>query len=51
VGRQFLLSEYKYNPFTFFTYNEHGLLIPTDSCNKELLEKIKSYFIDRKEDD
>jgi hypothetical protein len=46
-----IIVKHKYNPLTHVTYRHDGLLIPTNSCPKELLHDIMDYFKERNEDD
>ena len=47
-NRHKLLSEY--NPSEFIKYNDDGLITPTDNFPIDLLNGIKKYFENRKED-
>jgi len=49
VDRLRLLTESSYNPLNDLYYNEHGVIQLKESCS-ELQERIKTYFIKRKED-
>ena len=49
--REDILIKFKYNPYTFVTEDEMGLLIPTDSCPNEFLKDIMDYFKSRNEDE
>lgn len=51
VERNDILKKYKYNPTIFITYDDNGIVIPTDKFPKEMLEDIVSYFCQRNEDD
>jgi hypothetical protein len=50
-GREDILIKYQYNPNTFVTYDEVGLIIPTEICPKEFLKEILEYFKSRNEDE
>ena len=49
--RWLILLKYNFDPLTFIKYNKIGLLVPTDRCNKELLNDIFNYFKERNEDE
>ena len=51
VERNDILKKYNYDPINFITYNSSGIIIPTSSFPKELLDDILQYFSERKEDD
>jgi hypothetical protein len=51
VERWKLLMEYKYSPIEHLTYDERGILVPTNKFPQEFKDAIMKYFIDRKEDD
>jgi hypothetical protein len=46
-----ILVKHDYNPEKHVTYTDDGLLVPTNSCPKELLDDIMKYFKERNEDD
>ena len=46
-----ILVEYCYEPDKHIIYNKDGIIAPSDDCPKEMLEKIKEYFTNRKEDE
>jgi hypothetical protein len=46
-----IIVKHGYNPSIHVTYRDDGLLIPTNSCPKELLDDIMKYFKERNEDD
>ena len=46
-----ILINHKFDPFEHITYDNIGLLIPTDKCPKELLNDIMKYFLERNEDE
>jgi hypothetical protein len=50
-GREDILIKYQYNPNTFVTYDEVGLIIPTENCPKAFLTDIMDYFKSRNEDE
>jgi len=46
-----ILVKYAYKPSEHMTYNKEGLLVPTATCPKELLDDIFKYFSERNEDE
>ena len=46
-----ILVNHNYDPETYITKNNDGLLIPRDNCPKELLDEIFMYFKERNEDE
>jgi len=50
-GRNDILKKYQYNPNTFLTYDNVGLIIPSENCPKEFLDDIMNYFQSRNEDE
>lgn len=46
-----ILIKHQYDPFIHVTFDENGLLIPSELCPLELLTDIFQYFKDRKEDE
>lgn len=40
-----------YSPDTYITYNEKGILIPTEKWKKQLTDDIYNYFAERNEED
>ena len=46
-----ILVKHSYNPVTFVTNDETGILVPTDACPQGLIDDIFAYFSERKEDD
>lgn len=46
-----ILVKNNYDPIKHISYDDNGLLIPTEECPKELLEDIMNYFIERNEDE
>jgi len=46
-----ILTENFYEPRIHLTRDKNGLLIPTRSCPPDILNRIKSYFYDRDEDE
>ena len=50
-GREDILIRHKYDPNTFITRDAKGLIIPTETCPKELLKDIIDYFEERNEDE
>jgi hypothetical protein len=51
VERWMVLVKRNFNPMIHITLNEDGIVVPTESCPKELLDDILEYFKERKEDD
>jgi hypothetical protein len=51
IERNDIVKNYNYNPYIHITYDENGVIVPTDECPKEMLEKIVEYFNQRNEDD
>jgi hypothetical protein len=46
-----ILVKYKYNPLLHVSPNQDGLLVPTESCPKDMLDDILQYFQERNEDE
>lgn len=46
-----ILVDYFYEPDKHLMYNDDGIIIPSKNCPSEMLEKIKEYFNNRKEDE
>ena len=46
-----ILVKYQYNPIEHVTFDEQGVLVPSDACPKEMLVEIKKYFAERNEDE
>jgi len=46
-----ILLKHNYEPSIHVTHDEHGILIPTQTCPKEMLEQILEYFTERNEDE
>lgn len=46
-----ILKKYLYSPMNDITYDEKGILIPTENFSDEFKEEIMKYFRDRKEDE
>jgi hypothetical protein len=51
IDRTEILVKYKFDPIKHLSYNEDGLIIPSDSCPKEMLNDIMKYFSERNEDE
>ena len=49
--RWHILRDFKFKPSEHLTKNKDGLLIPTESCPKGLLDSIMEYFKQRNEDE
>lgn len=49
--RSKILEDYNYDPIKHLTLNEDGILIPSADCPQGMLNKIKSYFDERNEDE
>uniref|UniRef100_A0A6C0DPF4 Glycosyltransferase 2-like domain-containing protein n=1 Tax=viral metagenome TaxID=1070528 RepID=A0A6C0DPF4_9ZZZZ len=45
-----ILMNHKYSPNKHLTYDNNGILVPTNDCPVELLDDIVTYFRERKED-
>jgi hypothetical protein len=50
VERWQILVDHSYDPYTYLTRDENGLIIPNGDCPKEMLVKIDEYFHGRNED-
>jgi hypothetical protein len=50
-GREDILINYKYNPYTHITTDDIGLIIPTNDCPKDFIKDIMTYFESRNEDE
>jgi hypothetical protein len=46
-----ILLNHNYEPSIHVTHDERGILIPTQTCPKEMLEQILEYFAERNEDE
>jgi len=46
-----ILIKHDYDPYKHITYDNNGILVPTNECPIELLKDIYSYFLERNEDD
>lgn len=46
-----ILVKHEYSPQIHVSYDENGILIPTNKMPQELIEDILKYFSERKEDD
>ena len=46
-----ILMKYDYSPITNISYNEKGIIIPTNNFSDEFKNDIFNYFKERKEDD
>ena len=46
-----ILMKYKYSPINDLTYDDKGILIPTNSFSNHFKEDIMNYFRERKEDE
>lgn len=46
-----ILKKYLYSPMNDITYDEKGILIPTEKFSDEFKEEIMNYFRERKEDE
>jgi hypothetical protein len=51
MERWTILVDNKFNPYEHLTYDDKGILIPTEKCPKKLLEDIVNYFRERNEDE
>jgi hypothetical protein len=45
-----ILTDNNFDPEKHITRNSNGILVPTSSCPQDIITKIESYFMDRKED-
>jgi hypothetical protein len=50
IIRYKILIDNFYNPNIDLTYDDNGILIPTDKCSKKMLNQIIEYFFKRNED-
>jgi hypothetical protein len=50
-GREDILIKYQYNPFSDVTHDSKGLIVPTETCSKEFIKEIMTYFKSRNEDE
>lgn len=46
-----ILVNHDYSPTTHVTYDEIGILVPTENFSKELKDDILAYFLERNEDE
>ena len=46
-----ILVKHKFDPNTYITRDDNGLIIPTEKCPPELLDDIFNYFKERNEDE
>jgi hypothetical protein len=46
-----ILAKYNYNPKKHITYDDVGIIIPSDECPKEFINEIYNYFLERNEDE
>jgi hypothetical protein len=46
-----IIVHHQYDPYTHVKYDENGLLVPTESFPKGMLDDIMNYFIERNEDE
>jgi hypothetical protein len=51
MSRWVILIKHNYDPLIHVTYDKNGILVPTESCPRELLDDIMTYFQERVEDD
>lgn len=49
--RHSILNKYNYSPSNHITFDEKGILVPTNACPESFLNEIHNYFCERKEDD
>jgi hypothetical protein len=47
--RKQMIVKYHYNP-GYFSYDNSGVLVPSNNCSSQILDYIKAYFNARKED-
>lgn len=50
VERWQILMEHKFSPVQDITYDDFGVLVPTEKMTEEFKADIMQYFVDRKED-
>ena len=50
LSRWNILTDSNFDPQQHITRNSNGILVPTSSCPQDIITKIESYFMDRKED-
>ena len=46
-----ILVNYNYDPLTYITYDQKGIIIPTNVFSQELADEIMNYFNERNEDE
>lgn len=46
-----ILLKYDYSPSSHITYDEQGIIIPTNDCPNGLTDEIYQYFTERNEDE
>jgi len=46
-----ILMKHKYSPLKHLTYDEFGILVPTNNFSEDFKTDIFNYFLERKEDD
>jgi hypothetical protein len=46
-----ILVDHQYDPYEHVTYDDNGILVPSDKCPKSLLDDILDYFNNRNEDE
>ena len=46
-----ILIKHNFDPYKHVAFNELGLMIPSPTCPKELLDDIMNYFKERNEDE
>jgi hypothetical protein len=51
VSRWNILVKYKFNPLTYVSKDENGIIIPTKECPVNMLKSIFNYFLERHEDE
>ena len=51
MDRWKILMKYGFEPTTYLTKDENGLLVPSDKCPEGMLSEIRNYFQERNEDE
>jgi len=51
LEREDILINFQYSPYLHMTYDENGLIIPTEECPQGFLDEILNYFKNRNEDE
>jgi hypothetical protein len=51
MERTDILAKHQYSPTTYISYDENGLIVPTESFPEDFKKDIMVYFYERKEDE